>query len=87
MAVLPKIATQQPQGYVKVAFLSLTILLAALLEGLQWVLWRRFAPPEHPLQSLEERSEEDGEGQECNFYIALPDRMMPSTSRPDSGIM
>jgi hypothetical protein len=25
----------------------------------------------HPLKSVEERSEEDGEGQENNFYIAL----------------
>ena len=51
------------QGYVKVAFLSLTILLAALLEGLPWVLWRCEAPPEHPRKSLEERSEEQsGEG-------------------------
>ena len=63
MAVLPKIATQQPQGYVKVAFLSLTILLAALLDRLPWVLWRREAPPEHPWKSVEERSEEEsGEG-------------------------
>ena len=47
------------QGYVKVAFFSLTILLAALLDGLHWVLWRREAPPEHPRKSLEERSEEE----------------------------
>src|ERR1700686_3120152 len=47
------------------------MLLAALLAGLEWVLWRRAAPPEHPLKSGEERSEEDGEGKECNLYIAL----------------
>ena len=61
---------KRKQGHVKVAFLSFTILLAALLEGLPWVLWRRFAPPEHPRKSLEERSE-DGEGKACNFSIAL----------------
>jgi hypothetical protein len=30
--------SNQTQGYVKVAFLSLAILLAALLAGLPWVL-------------------------------------------------
>src|ERR1700730_3616991 len=33
---------------------------------------KRQAPPEHPLQSLEERSEEDSEGKECNFYLHSP---------------
>ena len=42
-----------------------------LLDRFQRVLWRRFAPPEHPRKSLEERSEEDGEGKACNFSIAL----------------
>jgi aspartate/methionine/tyrosine aminotransferase len=31
----------------------------------------REASPEHSLKSLEERSEEDGVGKECNFYIVL----------------
>ena len=61
----------QVQGHGKVVCLSLTVLLAALLAGLQWVLWQSEALPEHPLKSLEERSEEDGEGKACNFYIAL----------------
>ncbi|GAC1350628.1 MAG: hypothetical protein NVSMB27_34920 [Ktedonobacteraceae bacterium] len=26
---------------------------------------------QHPMKSVEERSEEDGEGKECNFYIDL----------------